>query len=219
MNDVERRVLMHSEIEVREATSDGEPEGVGLKGRVTPFGVLSRDLGGFREKIDPGAFNKALRRSDARLLFNHNADNLLARESAGTLRLEESDKGLEFDADLPDTQLAHDVVENVRAKNITGNSFSFVVEKDEWDYSDKKMAIRTVVEVRDLFDVGPVTYPAYELGTKVSARCLERAKTGRSRLTPMQQARMDVARKRCERAEAEMEEYEYDQSMRRMGLR
>jgi len=174
--DYERRTYPTTEIELREGDANeqvGEP--AGLKGRVTPFNVLSRDLGGFREKIAPGAFEGALKRSDVRGLFNHNPDNILARQSAGTLVLEESEKGLEFDMDLPDTQLAHDVVENVRAKNITGNSFSFVVEKDEWDYSDKKMAIRTVVEVREVFDVGPVTFPAYERGTKISARSLEMA--------------------------------------------
>ncbi len=171
--DYERRTNQTPDIVVR-AVDEGD-DSAGLKGRVTPFNVLSRDLGGFREKIAPGAFTDALKRSDVRGLFNHNPDHILARQSAGTLALEESDKGLEFDMDLPDTQLARDLVENVRAKNITGNSFSFVVEKDEWDYSDKKMAIRTVVEVRELFDVGPVTFPAYDRGTKVSARSLELA--------------------------------------------
>ncbi len=180
--DYERRTYPiegQLDIQVGELRDDDDkPKGQSLAGRVTPFGVLSRDLGGFREKIQEGAFAAALKRSDVRGLFNHNPDNILARQSAGTLRLEESDKGLEFDMDLPDTHVAHDVVENVRAKNITGNSFSFVVEKDEWDYSDKKMAIRTVVEVREVFDVGPVTFPAYDRGTKISARACELAELG-----------------------------------------
>ena len=172
--DWERRTYPTT-IELREDLKDDGGESRGLKGRITPFNVLSRDLGGFREQIAPGAFEQALKRSDVRGLFNHNSDHILARQSAGTLALEESDKGLEFDMDLPDTQIAHDVIENVRAKNITGNSFSFIVEKDEWNYSDKKMAIRTVVEVREVFDVGPVTFPAYDRGTKVSARSIELA--------------------------------------------
>ena len=197
--DFERRTYPTGDVELRKAGDDDDETNGGLTGRVTPFDVLSRDLGGFREKIAPGAFEKALDRSDVRGLFNHNPDNILGRTKAGTLRLEESDKGLEYEIDLPDTQIARDVAANVKARNITGNSFSFIVERDEWDYSDKKMAIRTVLEVRELFDVGPVTYPAYNRGTKVSTRSLEMAQAAPVEVTP--DSRNEVARQR--QAEAE----------------
>ena len=171
---IETRLLCH-DIEVRQGDGDDDDTALGVKGLAAPFDKLSQDLGGFREKIEKGAFAGAIKRSDVVGLFNHNPDHLLGRQSAKTLRLRESEKGLEFEMDLPDTQLARDVVANIRAKNITGNSFSFVVKVDEWDNSDKKMAIRTIKEIDRLFDVGPVTFPAYK-ATKVAARSLELAK-------------------------------------------
>ena len=169
---IETRLLCH-DIEVRQ--DDGDDKTIHITGRAAPFDKLSQDLGGFKEKIEPGAFANAIKRSDVVGLFNHNPDHLLARQSAKTLRLHESELGLEFEMDLPDTQLARDVATNIRAKNITGNSFSFIVEVDEWDKKDEKMAIRTIKEIRQLFDVGPVTFPAYK-ATKVAARSLELAK-------------------------------------------
>lgn len=171
---IETRLLCH-DIEVRQDDRDGDDKVIHITGVAAPFDKLSQDLGGFCEKIEKGAFEGAIKRSDVVGLFNHNPDHLLGRQSAKTLRLRESDRGLEFDMDLPDTQLARDVAENIRAKNITGNSFSFIVKVDEWDKSDKKMAIRTIKEFDRLFDVGPVTFPAYK-ATKVAARSLELAK-------------------------------------------
>jgi hypothetical protein len=169
---IERRMMLGT-VEYRE-TDDGPA----LEGLAAPFGKLSEDLGwGLREKIDPGAFADVLDH-DVRALFNHNPDNLLGRtKEAGTLTLWEDERGLRYRAMLPDTQLARDVVVNVRAKNITGNSFAFVVDVDEFARPQKKNdpTIRTVKHVAQLFDVGPVTYPAYSQ-TKVSTRSLEIAK-------------------------------------------
>jgi phage head maturation protease len=43
-----------------------------------------------------------------------------------------------------------------------------------WEYRDDGTAIRTITEFGELYDVGPVTYPAYP-ATRVSARALEMA--------------------------------------------
>lgn len=172
--DIERRIIPTTAVEIRKA--DGEP--TKLFGRAVPYNVLSRDLGGFREKFAPGAFEDVLKDSDVRALLNHNPDHLLGRESAGTLRLKDSKEGLDYVIDpLPKTSVAKDVAENVRLKNIQGNSFSFSVAEggDVWEKQEDGTAIRTVIKASGLFDVGPVTEPAYEEGTKVSARSLERA--------------------------------------------
>jgi HK97 family phage prohead protease len=173
--DIERRTIPNTSVEVRAA--DDAP--TKLTGRAVPYNVLSRDLGGFREQFAPGAFDNVLKNSDARALFNHNPDNLLGRESAGTLKLRDSKDGLDYTVDpLPDTSVARDVAENVRLKNIQGNSFAFSVGEggDVWDRDDDGVAIRTVTNVSGLYDVGPVTEPAYEDGTTVSTRSLELAK-------------------------------------------
>ena len=173
--DIERRTIPMTIVEIREAK--GEP--TKLVGRAVPYNVLSRDLGGFREKFSRGSFDEALKDSDCRCLMNHNPDNLLGRESAGTLRLKDTKEGLDYTVDpLPKTSMARDIAENVRLGNIQGNSFSFSVANggDVWEKQEDGTAIRTVTKVSGLYDLGPCTEPAYDDGTSVSARSMALAR-------------------------------------------
>lgn len=145
-----------------------------IRGSAAVFNSLSEDLGSFREVIRPGAFKEALRTSDVRCLFNHAPDHVLGRVPR-TLRLWETDRALEFECDVPDTSIGRDVLALVERKDITGNSFSFVVDKDEWHEAEDGTARRTILKVRELFDIGPVTYPAYP-DTVVSARAVSQAR-------------------------------------------
>ena len=125
------------------------------------FNTLSDDLGGFREKIAHGAFRKTINEADIRALFNHDPDYVLGRNTSGTLRLQEDHKGLLAEVDLPNTSFANDLIQMVERKDITGGSFAFRTIKDSWSYGESdKDIIRTLQEVR-LYDVSPVTYPAY----------------------------------------------------------
>ena len=170
--NLEYRVLSAEGLELR---ATGEGPGT-LRGYAAKFNKNSVDLGGFVEQIRSGAFTNAIKVSDVRGLVNHDANMLLGRSSAGTLRLSENDIGLQFDLDLPDTQPGRDIAESVRRKDITGCSFAFTTKIDEWTYVDDGPDRREIVEVEELFDVGPVTYPAYP-DTTVAARSLvERCK-------------------------------------------
>lgn len=128
----------------------------------------------YRERIMPGAFDRALREDDVRALFNHDSSALLGRTSAGTLRLSVDGKGLRYEIDPPDTQAARDVLEAIRRGEITGSSFGF--DPIDIGYQDLRENGRSVVvqEVRSLalFDVGPVTFPAYE-STSAGTRAAE----------------------------------------------
>ena len=120
------------------------------------------------ERIDRAAFDEALGRGDdTRALFNHDPNHLLGRTAAGTLRLEVSDDGLRYDIDLPSTSTGSDVAESVKRGDLTGSSFAFTVERADWIEEDGR-DVRVIKSVR-LFDVGPVTYPAYE-GTSTALR-------------------------------------------------
>lgn len=129
----------------------------------------------FVEIIKPGAFTRALdEKHDVRCLFNHDPNQLLGRTAAGTMDLEQDDKGLAFDTTLPDTQLGRDLPVLVKRGDVTGASFAFTVTKQTLrEAKDGDLVIQTrEIEDVDLFDASPVTYPAYT-GTDVNARTLE----------------------------------------------
>ncbi|GAB4274647.1 HK97 family phage prohead protease [Thermincola ferriacetica] len=155
MTKLERRAYP-VKVEIRSDES-GPPR---LVGYAAVFNSLSADLGGFREQIRPGAFANSIKTSDIRALWNHNPDFVLGRNRAGTLKLEEDDRGLKIEITPPETQWAMDLLESIRRGDVDQMSFGFRTLKDEWDESDQKNVIRTLVEV-ELFDVSPVTYPAY----------------------------------------------------------
>jgi Escherichia/Staphylococcus phage prohead protease len=147
----------------------------GVEGYAAVFNQRSVNLGWFREEIKPGAFARAIReKQDVRGLMNHDANLVLGRTKNGTLKLKEDDFGLRFEADLPDTQTARDLHELVKRGDIDGCSFGFVVTKQTWReerQQDGSMLTIREVEDLDLFDVGPVTFPAYTQ-TSVDSRSL-----------------------------------------------
>jgi len=130
---------------------------------------------GFTERIAPGAFKGALKRSDARALFNHDSNFVLGRQSSKTLELKEDKKGLFMSVDPPDTQLIRDLVlAPIERGDVKEQSFGFSIESDQWDGLDSDAPVRTILKVRELFDVSPVTFPAYP-DTEVALRSLEDA--------------------------------------------
>jgi len=144
-----------------------------ISGYAAVFDKWSEDLGWFREKIAPGAFADALKKSDTVALFNHDSNLVLGRTSNGTLRLKEDEVGLHMEVDLPDTQAANDLYKLVERGDIKQQSFGFIVEENEWRYGKNgELDERTITRVSDLFDVSPVTYPAYP-DTSVAKRSFD----------------------------------------------
>jgi HK97 family phage prohead protease len=184
---------------------DGEP--AKLRGIAPPWNSLSVDLGGFREQFAPSAFDRLLDRAkndprpkpDVVGLFNHEDSLLLARTTAGTLRLSKEAGGLGWEmSNLPDTQAARDVLALVRAGLLTGASFAFTVadKGEHWSQDDKGNAIRTITDA-NLFDVSVVTRPAYP-SSSVGLRSLEQWR--RDNLMAAEVAQADQ-RKRDEEAD------------------
>jgi len=157
--------------EVRVIEDDGSPKIIGY---AAVFNKFSEPMMGFREKIAPGAFKKALKSSDARALFNHDPNIILGRQSAGTLKLKEDEKGLLSEVNPPDTQYIRDVVlAPMKRGDIKEMSFGFLVKIEEWkEEKEKEFVTRTIVEVDRLFDISPVTFPAYP-DTSVALRSLK----------------------------------------------
>lgn len=128
---------------------------------------LYRDL---VERIMPGAFDRALREDDVRGLFNHDSNQVLGRTASGTLKLSADEKGLRYEISPPNTQLGRDLPVLVQRGDVSGSSFAFTIDsqtfRTEGDHDVREINAVT------LYDVGPVTYPAYE-STTAGLRCAE----------------------------------------------
>ena len=157
MSDMEKRTFA---CELRADTEGDTPK---INGYGAVFNSRSENLGGFREVIMPGAFDDVLG-DDVRALFNHDANFVLGRSTSGTLELSTDDTGLRYLIDAPNTQTIRDlVIEPMKRGDITQSSFAFRVARhgDDWEEDEDGVIVRTIHKMQRLFDVSPVTYPAY----------------------------------------------------------
>jgi uncharacterized protein len=149
-----------------------------LSGTAVTYRSMSQDLGGFRERFLPGAFTQSLAsdKSDVKMLFNHSADHVLARQSNGTLQLFDTPTGLNFRCQLnPDSQAHRDLFSSIKRGDINAMSFAFSADADgeDWDSAaDDERAggqwyKRRTVRSAQLFDVSCVTDAAYQNGATV----------------------------------------------------
>ena len=195
--DRERRAWPVERLEIREA----EGQRPAIRGYAAMFGQLSLDLGGFRERIAPGAFARSVADNDVRALWDHNSQYVLGRNRAGTLTLEEDERGLSIEAEPPATTWAADLLTSMRRGDINQMSFGFFVRDEEWVEEDG-ILIRILRDV-DLFDVSVVTYPAYpQTSAEARARAGEMTANSTAR-TPIEEG--ERARARARRAARQRE--------------
>jgi HK97 family phage prohead protease len=156
VSDIERR--QYRKVDAPELRAKGDNRTI--SGAAAVFNQTSQNLGGFVEQIAPGAFTRTLQTADVVALFNHDPSQILGRTSAGNLSLSETDLGLMYEVTVPATRAGLDAAENVRAGLVTGSSFAFRALADTWSETDTGYPLRMVTEAA-LYDVGPVTFPAY----------------------------------------------------------
>ena len=162
--EIERRDFAFEDTDelVVESRADGR---AAIVGYAAVYNRLSLDLGGFREEILPGAFDRILNRqrgkSDVVALFNHDSNIVLGRTSSGTLELSSDDKGLRYVVTPPVSRA--DVLELIQRRDVRGSSFAFTVDKsgEGFRQGEDGKAVRQIREVSGLYDVGPVLVPAY----------------------------------------------------------
>lgn len=170
--DKEVRILDIEDAEVRAVGNSRKIEGYGIV-----FNKKSLDLGGFREVIVPEAVEGVFERSDVLALLNHDVSKgVLARSTngKGTMALQIDAKGVRYSFDAPKFDLGDELLEGVRRGDIKGSSFSFTLEKDEWDYKQKP-ALRTIKKFSMIYDMSPVYHEAYP-DTTVALRNLDKLK-------------------------------------------
>lgn len=141
-----------------------------ITGHVAVFNEWSLNLGGFIERVMPGAFDKSVREADVHCFLNHDRTIILGRNRSGTLSLKETDSGLHIENDPPDTRTVQDlVIEPMRRGDLDQGSFAFYAVKQEWGVHEDTLA-RTLYEVA-LVDVSVVPRGGYPQ-TDLSLRAL-----------------------------------------------
>ena len=140
-----------------------------LTGYAAMFDTPAEIAGSFVEIIDRGAFDEALG-DDVRVLFNLDANLVLGRTKSGTASLAVDATGLRYEVTPPPTQIGRDVLQLVERGDVDGSSFGFRVLKDSWTKGATHDALPVRhIEAVALYDVSPVTQPAY-VETTVEAR-------------------------------------------------
>jgi len=178
------------------AAADEESKPI-VRGYAAKFNKESENLGTekrqFKEIIMPGAFDDALG-DDIRALFNHDPNQILARSKngAGSLRVGSDETGLWYEFEAPDTQAGRDLVESLKRGDVDQSSFSFTVSRDgeKWEQETAEGGVetikRTITKVSRLYDVSPVTYPAYPDAT-VALRSLEQFQEEQTKPEPKEE--------------------------------
>jgi HK97 family phage prohead protease len=167
----ELRLVDLRDVTVRQDEDPAAP--IGFRGTAAVFNRPTRIGGrwGWWEQLDRGFFDSALSRpDDTRMLKNHNTDLPLARVTAGNLRLSTSDEGLATDADMVPTTYARDLALTLDTGVVTQMSFAFSLAADKWEILQEDQPwggregdeLRTLLDASFLWDVSPVTFPAYE---------------------------------------------------------
>jgi HK97 family phage prohead protease len=160
MEEKEIRVLLFQP-EIREGANGKKT----IEGYAVKWQQLSNPIyGTFREQFEKGAFSQTLidRASDIFATWQHDFGEVLGR-SPNTLSVTEDEVGLRYVIDPPSWAERH--IETIQRGDVRGSSFTFVATRVEYDWeSDPNYVIRTVRQAQ-LFEVAPVTLPAYPQST------------------------------------------------------
>lgn len=170
-----RRSITEGVVRLR-AARDGQAGPGGLVGTAVAFETLSRDLGGYREVIDAHAFDESFA-EQVRVLCRgeHDSRALLGTTSAGTLRLTLSERGVDYDVDLPDTTSGRDAAVLAERGDLAFSSFAFRELDGGWDVRADDDGFVWRVRKAQLVDVAPVADPAYWTSS-VAKRDIETAR-------------------------------------------
>lgn len=161
-DDIERRFVA---VELRALTREADKAPV-IAGVAAVYDQETVIGDWFRESIRAGAFTRLLsEKPDVIGAFNHNWDMVLGRTVAGSLRLIDGPEGLGYEIDVnANDPEAMSVYAKVQRGDVRQSSFAFTVRASEWTNPPKgstEMPLRTILEIDTLYDVSPVTFPAY----------------------------------------------------------
>lgn len=154
-----------TKLQVRE---DGDGNQVAT-GTAVVFNSLSLDLGGFRERVQPGALDWSLENVPLKLLHAHDSRFVLGSQAANTLDITKTQDGIDFEARMPPTSWARDLYISMERGDVAGCSFGFNIRRGGVEFAEedgRAVQILTDVEVRE---ISVTAFPAY-LETSANVR-------------------------------------------------
>jgi uncharacterized protein len=162
MSDIEIRSLVEP-IEFR--SDEGRMVATGTAIR---YGALSKNMGGFVERVMPGAAVKALENRNVAAFHEHvDRTKLLGTTEAGTLRLVDSPTELRYEIDLPDTTAGRDAAVLLERRDLRGASYGFRSNRatDQWTRAKDGLALRSIVEFNVFDHIALTVAPAFSSST------------------------------------------------------
>lgn len=181
---VERRFFP---ITARAAKDEGDKMQIGGYGAV--FNQYT-NMGWYAEVVEPGFFD-GIKDDRCACLFNHDANQVLGRKKNNTLAYTIDETGVDYTSILPSHRA--DVYELINDGYIYESSFAFTVLESKWAEVDRslmegkmsqadidylsyggKISVRYLTKGKELFDLSPVTYGAFE-GTTSDTRIAKRS--------------------------------------------
>ena len=152
------------------------------------------DLGYFDEIIESGALDRT-DLTDVRFLVNHDTNKIpLARSRRNngnsTMLLSVVSEGMDIrvDLDTENNMDARALYSAVDRGDITGMSFMFVVDSEEWDNLESDHPTRRIKSIKTVIEVSAVTFPAYN-ATEIFARSKEALDNARAALDKARELR------------------------------
>jgi uncharacterized protein len=176
---IESRSYDSSESELRAAR-----RGRTIEGRAMVFNKESKDLGGFKEIIEPSAIDGIFEKADVLALLDHNENRgVLARctNLQGSMEITIDNKGVNYRFEAPDTPLGDEVLSGIRRGDIRTSSFQFKKlpsdpEFQKWEKRSDGTYLRRIKKFVDIVDFSPVYREAYQ-DTTCAVRSLIEEKT------------------------------------------
>ncbi len=157
------------QIEKRFASS-AKVEGRTLSGVAVPYDQEAR-IADFRERFAAGSMRTTIANRDGKrdvvALVDHRADQLLGRQSSGTLKLTETARGIEFELSVPPTALGDEILALQARGDLGGVSFGFIATAEDWQGD-----LRTIL-LADLYEISIIrTHSAFDNGGTLCLRAM-----------------------------------------------
>lgn len=177
------------------------------------------DLGWFDEIIEVGALDEA-DLTDIRFLVNHNREMIpLARSRRNngnsTMKLTPDFQGLMLDfvkLDVENNSTSRALYSAVERGDITGMSFMFSVDDEEWEDLESDHPTRHIKKIGSVVEVSAVTFPAYE-STEIYARSKEALENARSAVETARQQSEQSLEKDSKILELEKAKFNFKQKL------